>query len=167
MTHRPDQIHASKRPLALLLAMCVWGFSVAARAEAPSLDDARAFFERYQQLERSFDPELASLYADDAVVWVTRIYANGVIRQLKIPGDIYSMAIRQSMAEAAEHGDFNEYSDVQYEPDGQQVRIEASRFNLWRNYRSPYSALLRRDDEGRWRIVEEHFETRVPTAASE
>lgn len=152
------------------LAWLLVGWSTAGAAmgaEGDPAQSARALFERYQALERNFDPELASLYHDDAVVWVTRIYSNGVVRQLKIPGDIYQMAIRESMDEAAEQGDFNQYSEVDFTPVDQGVRIEAQRFNLWRNYRSPYRALVRPDDQGNWRIVEEHFETQVPYPANE
>lgn len=131
------------------------------------IDAASQLFDRYQQLERSFDPDLASLYADDAVIWVTRIYANGVVRQLKIPGDVYGLAVRQSMEQAAEHGDFNEYSDIQFLPQDSGVRIQAQRFNLWRNYHSPYAALVAPGADGTWRIVEEHFETQVPHPATE
>lgn len=136
-------------------------------AEEDRLAAVRAFFDRYQNLERNFDPELASLYHQDAVVWVTRIYSNGVVRQLKIPGDVYQLAIRQSMDAAAEHGDFNEYSDIRVVPQADHVRIEATRYNLWRNYRSPYSAVVRRGPDGEWRIVEERFETQVPQPATE
>ena len=138
-----------------------------AAAADERLSGAQEFFDRYQQLERSFDPELASLYDEDAVIWVTRIYSNGVVRQLKIPGDVYRMAIRQSRDKAAEYGDFNEYSEVQFEPRQQGVEIQATRFNLWRNYRSPYFAFVQADDGGKWRIVEERFETQVPHPATE
>lgn len=160
-------MHRGRRAARVWLYWGLLACGTALAAERAPEQGARALFERYQQLERSFDPELASLYAPDAVVWVTRVYANGVVRQLKIPGDIYQMAIRQSMAEAAEHGDFNEYSQVAYTPTEDGVKIQAQRFNLWRNYRSPYMALVRPDDQGDWRIVEEHFETQVPYAATE
>lgn len=159
--------YISRRRLAYWWLACALGFGGAAQAESDPLGAARALFDRYQKLERTFDPELASLYDDEAEIWVTRIYSNGVVRQLKIPGDVYKMALRQSMAEAAEQGDFNEYSEARFTTTDQGVRIDATRFNLWRNYRSPYTALVQPDAAGQWRIVEEHFETQVPTPATE
>lgn len=144
--------------LALLLAAPAW-------ADVPA--GARALFERYQTLERSFDPALADLYADDAVIRVTRIYANGVVRHLKIPGDLYQMALRQSMADAAAQGDFNQFSAVDFKRREGGVEVTAQRYNLWRNYTSPYRAMLRPGADGQWQIAEEYLETRVPQQASE
>ncbi len=143
------------------------GVAFVARAEDGRVVEAQDFFARYQQLERTFDPELASLYAKDSVIWVTRIYANGVVRQLKIPGDLYRQVLRESMEQAKKRGDYNKYSDVRFDsqPDG--VRIRATRYNVWRDYRSPYAALVRPGEDGNWRIVDEHFETRIPQPAEE
>lgn len=155
-------------PIHAFIGLLAWlAVSVGVHAEDERLAGAREFFDRYRSLERNFDPELASLYAEDAVIWVTRIYSNDVVRQLKIPGDIYRLALRDSMDEAAEHGDFNEYSQIQFLPQAQGVQIQAQRYNLWRHYRSPYFALIRPDAEGEWRIAEERFETRVPHPATE
>lgn len=156
-----------RRWLAAIVFLSLAGLAPAHGADDPSIQAARALFERYQQLERNFDPELASLYDEDAVIWVTRIYSNGVVRQLKIPGELYQMAIRQSMDQAAEHGDFNEYSEVRFQAMDEGVKIQAQRYNLWRNYRSPYAAIVRPDGQGEWRIVEERFETQVPEPATE
>lgn len=168
MTRRPStKSFPMRRWLAWILLLSLAGLAPLHGADDASVEAARALFERYQQLERRFDPELASLYDKDAVIWVTRVYSNGVVRELKIPGELYQMAIRQSREQAAEHGDFNEYSEVQFQPMDDGVKIQAQRFNLWRNYRSPYTAVVRPDAQGEWQIVEEHFETQVPEPASE
>ena len=140
---------------------------VGVRAEDGWIAEAQAFFEQYQYLERSFDPDLASLYADNAVIWVTRIYSNNVVRQLKIPGDVYRLSLRDSMTEAAKHGDYNEFTDVRFTPVATGVRIRATRHNVWRDYLSAYEALIEPDAAGDWHIVEERFETRVPHPATE
>lgn len=126
------------------------------------MTDARAWFARYQSLERGFDPALADLYADRAVIWITRVYPSGVVRQLKIPGELYKQMLRQSMPLARAHGDYNRYSAVRYRREGNGVRIEASRYSVWRHYRSPYSLLIAPDASGHWHVIEERVRQRVP-----
>lgn len=149
------------------IPVAVLGLMALSPAWADVPAEARDVFDRYQSLERSFDPQLAELYDDDAVILVTRVYANGVVRHLKIPGDVYKLALRQSMEAAAEAGDFNQYNDIEFASRDGAVEVTAQRYNLWRNYSSPYRALLRVDEDGYWRIVEERMETQVPYTASE
>lgn len=148
----------------LITALALMLLAGSAAAEVPT--GARELFDRYQARERQFDPALAQLYDDDAVILVTRIYSNGVVRHLKIPGDLYKLALRESMDEAAEQGDFNQYNDVQFSAENGRVQVSATRYNLWRHYTSPYSATLERGADG-WRIIEERFETQVPYPATE
>ncbi len=163
----PSLPAANHCKLAVVCWLMVAGSASGALAEDQRVAAAQTFFARYQRLERNFDPELASLYAKDSVIWVTRIYSNNVVRQLKIPGDLYRQALRESMEHAEQRGDYNEYSDVRFDPQPGGVRIRAMRYNVWRDYRSPYAALVRPGGDGNWRIVDEHFETRVPQPATE
>jgi len=129
------------------------------------LASAKGLFMRYQALERSFDPALADLYADDAVIRVKRVYVNGVVRYLNVPAELYKPALRQSAATAREQGDFNEYSGVRYRRDGERVRIDAERYSVWQHYRSPWSLWVAPDAKGRWLIREEHLEQHLSVPA--
>jgi len=133
--------------------------------EDPGLASAKALFMRYQALERSFDPALADLYADDAVIRVKRVYVNGVVRQLKVPAKLYKPALRQSAATAREQDDVNEYSGVRYRRDGERVRIDAQRYSVWQHYRSPWSLWVAPDAGGRWLIREEVLEQHLSVPA--
>ncbi len=128
----------------------------------PGTEPARQLFARYQQLEHNFDPALAQLYADGAIIKVTRIYAGGVQRQLLVPGDLYQLALRQSMPLAKAEGDYNRFRDVSYHAAAGGVRIRATRYSVWRNYTSPYTALVARGADGHWRIVEETIVQQMP-----
>ena len=150
--------------LAGMLALAVAATPVRA-SEDPGLAAAKALFLRYQSLERSFDPALADLYADDAVIRVRRVYVNGVVRYLKVPAELYKPALRQSAATAREQGDFNEYSGVSYRREGERVRIDAQRYSVWQHYRSPWSLWVAPDAGGRWLIREEHLEQHLPVPA--
>lgn len=133
-----------------------------ASAAESALAAVKVAFQRYQRLERTFDSDLAEVYADDAVVWMTCHHPDGRVGQLKIPGAIYRQFLRQSMAAAQARSDYNDYTEVRYRAEGDRVRVTAERHSVWRNYRSPYTALWKEVRPGRWRIVEERLVQQVP-----
>jgi len=131
-----------------------------ASSSAASIDDAKAFFDQYVQLEHAFDPAAADLYADDAVIKNKRTYPTGQVRELTMPATSYKTLIRQAMPLAKLRGDTNSYSDISYANEGAMVRIRATRFSNLKNYASPLSLLVSPDDKGRWLIREELSESR-------
>jgi hypothetical protein len=46
-------------------------------ASASPIDEARSLFQRYSSLEADFNPAVADLYADDALIKNKRIYPTG------------------------------------------------------------------------------------------
>jgi hypothetical protein len=132
----------------------------AASSTAAPLDDAKAVFEQYVQLEHAFDPAAADLYADDALIKNKRTYPTGQVRELTMPASTYKTLIRQTMPLAKQRGDTNTYSDISYSKEGAMVRIRATRFSNLKNYASPISLLVLPDDNGRWLIREELSESR-------
>jgi hypothetical protein len=140
-----------------LLAAFVASFAISVTA-AP-IDDARRLFERYVQLERSFDPAAADLYADDAIIKNKRTYPTGQVRELTMPAPQYKAIIRQSMPLAKAKGDTSSYSDVTFKAEGSGVRILAVRFSNLKKYSSPISLLVTPGDDGRWLIREELSES--------
>lgn len=123
------------------------------------VDDARALFERYKQLEQSFDPAAADLYADDAVIKNKRTYPTGQLRELVMPAPQYKARIRQAMPVAKASGDTSSYSDVTFKAEGSGVRILASRFSNLKKYSSPISLLVAPNVNGQWLIREELSES--------
>lgn len=132
----------------------------AASSAAAPLDDAKALFEQYVQLEHAFDPAAADLYADDALIKNKRTYPTGQVRELTMPASTYKTLIRQAMPLAKLRGDTNTYSDISYAQEGAMVRIRATRFSNLKNYASPISLLVSPGDNGRWLIREELSESR-------
>jgi len=51
------------------------------------IEKAKALFTRYVELEKEFDPSVADLYSDDAVIRNTRRYPNAQVRTIEIPAD--------------------------------------------------------------------------------
>jgi len=140
----------------MFCVMLLW----AASSSAAALDDAKAFFDHFVQLEHAFDPAAADLYADDAVIKNKRTYPTGQVRELTMPASKYKTLIRQTMPLAKLRGDTNSYSDISYANEGAMVRIRATRFSNLKHYATPISLLVSPDDKGRWLIREELSESR-------
>jgi hypothetical protein len=126
---------------------------------AQTVDGAKAFFERYVQLEKTFDAAAADLYADDAVIKNKRTYPNGQVRELTLPAAQYKSLIRQTMPLAKARGDTNSYSGISYTKEGSGVRIRATRFSNLKKYSSPISLWVTPGSDGRWLIREELSES--------
>jgi hypothetical protein len=121
----------------------------------PSLDAARQLFDRYVALEHAFDPAVAALYSDDAIIRNQRTYPMGQVRELTMPAPKYKELIRAAMPLAKARGDTSTYSEVRYVAEGDRVRITATRFSNLKKYSSPLSLLVGPSDAGDWLIYEE------------
>lgn len=142
----------------LTAALCV---SAVAKVQGEErLAAAKALFETYVQLEHTFDPAVADLYAHDAVIKNTRHYPTGQVREIELEGEQYKALIRQAMPLAKARGDRSTYSEITYElKDDGSVVIKASRYSELKDYTSPLRLTVAPDDEGRWRIVVELSES--------
>ena len=120
---------------------------------------ARQLFQKYIALGNTFDPSLADLYSNDALIRNTRRYPNGQKRTIQIPAAKYKELIRSAVAVAKARGDKNRYSAVKYTREGGNVRISATRYSLMKKYSSPISLLVGADKEGEWQILEEISES--------
>ncbi|HET9211894.1 MAG TPA: hypothetical protein VFR03_15930, partial [Thermoanaerobaculia bacterium] len=72
-----------KRALTAILAiLALCQVAEAAKTAAPQGDPipkAKAFFQHYVELEHAFDPAIADLYSDQAVIKSTRYLADGKV----------------------------------------------------------------------------------------
>lgn len=129
-------------------------------AQAPNIDAAKQLFEQYVALGHAFDPGVAELYADDALIRNKRTYPTGEVREMTMPAPNYKTIIRKAMPLAKARGDRSTYSDVSYTPERDRVRIRASRYSELKNYTSPITLLVGPGESGRWLIYEELSESR-------
>jgi hypothetical protein len=120
---------------------------------------AKALFERYISLEHTFDPAVAELYSDEAVIRNKRTYPNGQVRELTMPASKYKELLRKAMPISKLRGDTSNYSDVSYALEGNGVRIKADRFSNLKKYHSPISILVKPSKTGEWLIYEELSES--------
>lgn len=135
-----------------VLALLVFaGASLAKQPQAP----AQVVFDKYQSLERSFDPALAELYCDSALIRNTRKYPNGQTRTIEIPAAKYKELIRALLPAAKASGDYSTYSNVAFSPAGSNVRITSTRHSVLKNYSSPMSLLVGSCGGADWGVLEE------------
>ncbi len=128
-------------------------------ASTDDLDKAKALFKQYVALETAYDPAVADLYVENAVIRNKRIYPTGQVRELTIPAAQYKTLIRTAMPLAKARGDYSTYSETSFTQEGQNVRIRAIRFSVLKQYSSPISILIGPDSSGMWAIFEELSES--------
>jgi hypothetical protein len=143
----------------------VVGFTTLAGAQSLSADSrakAEQLWNRYVALEAAFDPAVADLYADDAVIRNRRTYPTGEVREATVPAIQYKTLVRQAIPLARGKNDISRYSDCRYTPGEEtgRVRIVCARFSELKNYTSPFSLLVGPGPGGGWLIFEELSESR-------
>ena len=121
--------------------------------------EAKKLFERYETLEHSFDPKIADLYADNALIQHKRKYPSGEVKVSTLPAPKYKEIIREAMPHAKAKGDISTYSDMKYAIEGANVRITITRFSELKKYSSPMSLLVGPNEKGQWLIYEEISES--------
>jgi hypothetical protein len=138
----------------------------AAEATGQARRSAETLFGRYQDLEHAFDPALVDLYADDARI-ESRIVVSGrppTVR--KWSGSQYKDLLRRALQKAKEKKqDYNYYTAVTYQSEGERVRIKAQRWAELQKAMSPVELLVGPSGAGAWRIFEEISESHPVTVA--
>lgn len=124
------------------------------------VDQAKVLFNKSVKLGNAFDPAVADLYSDSAVIRNTRRYPNGAIRIMTFTGKQYKELIRLVMPLAKARNDKSRFSQVTYKRIGGKVKISAKRYSLLKKYTSPLTVIVAPDSKKRWLIVEEHSESR-------
>jgi len=138
--------------------------SVAVAGQGAPTADARAKAEqlwaRYIALEAAFDPALADLYSDDAVIRNRRTYPTGEVREATVPAPQYKALVRQATPLAKARNDVSRYSSCTYAAEGARVRIACARYSALKDYTSPISLLVGPGAASGWLIFEELSESR-------
>lgn len=118
--------------------------------------DAKLFFEKFTELEQSFDKELANLYFEDADIIIARMQPNGKLKKIKMTGSQYKQLIINAMDVARIKNDYSSYDNIKYKSLGDSVKITAERYSNSRCYTDKgYYMIIEKDDEGDYLIGEE------------
>ena len=142
----------------VLLMLALGSGPLAAQTSPPR--SAQELWDDYVELGTAFDPALADLYADDAVIHLTRRYPDGRTRTLEMRGNEYQSLIRQAMPIARSRGDVDVYSDVQFEDLSDRTRITAMRYGTLKKYQAPHELIVANRGAAGWKILEESGESR-------
>ena len=134
-------------------------FSGQAVAQAPAPGSARELWDDFVELGTGFDPTLADLYADDAVITLTRRYPDGRTRTLQLTGKEYKPMVRQAMPIARNRGDLDVYSNVKFENLGDRTRITTTRYGTLKKYRAPHELIVGNVGSSGWKILKETGES--------
>lgn len=143
--------------LVLIAAMAT---PLPAQSAIPAPASARELWDMYVELGTGFDPALADLYADSAIIRNTRRYPDGRTRTLQMSGREYKSLVRQAMPLARSRGDVDVYSDVSFEDLGGRIRISATRYSTLKKYRAPHQLIVGTSGTEGWKILEETGESR-------
>lgn len=145
----------------LSVAVLAAGLAIAGLAwgQDPSVDAAKRLFGQFVALEQAYDPAIADLYADDALIKTRRKAPMGEPRDVVIPASNYKLQLREQIAATKAQGNRNTYSDVTFTVEGELVRIHASRFSETRKLTTPLSLLVGPSPAGKWVIYEELSES--------
>lgn len=122
---------------------------------------AKSLFERYKELEASFDPALADLYKDDAKIDATWIEESGEKKSAILTGAAYKDVIRKSMTEAQEKKDTSTYTEIVYTVLDTGVQVSGKKKSSLKDTADLFSLLLVKDAEGKWMIGAEKIEPSV------
>jgi len=126
---------------------------------AGPVGEAHRFFDRYVELERTYDPRLVDLYADSALIKKERRLPDGGVQRGSLSGAEFKALLRRWRPGAADREARNTYSDVSYHDLGNgYVRIEMRRRQLPKNWTSDQEFIVGPGPAGHWVIWEESAE---------
>jgi hypothetical protein len=143
-----------RRLLLFILAFC----SLAASA-TENIERAKRVFHEYVTGYHAFDPAVADLYSDRALVRNRRTYPDGNVRELEFPPQQYKALVRSVMPLAKVRGDRSEYRSPVFVEEAAGVRVQITRHSALKNHTSPMSLLIGPDESGRWLVLEEKTES--------
>ncbi len=146
-------------PTSLALAFALFGTACASTSQSHAPSQAETLFSNYVSLERSYDPAVADLYCDSALIRNVRTFPDGQKRTLELPATKYKELIRVAMPLAKAKSDYSTYSGVAYAPEGDNVRVTTTRYSNMKKYSSPMTLLVGACNGGDWGILEELSES--------
>jgi hypothetical protein len=128
--------------------------------------DGKAFWEHVLHLVDQYDPAVADLYADDAVLKNVFVDANGKKRETSMEPARFKALLRAQLPPLRGSGRHSVYSACTYAPVVQGLRIECERRPGPQEPAHHVSVLVSRDVRGRWQIREEISTIREPNRPS-
>ncbi len=125
-----------------------------------TVSSPKDLIDKYQILEREFNPAIVDLYSDSAKIQNKRIYPLGKERVIEISMTDYKDILLSTLPLAKSRKDYSTYSDITYTNINDiKVRVTANRYSNLKKYDSPIVWLLEKRNSN-WLIIEEISESR-------
>ncbi len=128
--------------------------SAAAQTVEERFAAAQALFDKMVYLEQRFDKDMAELYADEARIIIIEVRGDNRIKT-EMTGEELKTFITSYLPNAAAVGEWFVYSNVTFTPEGDRMRILASRTSQKTGDVFPYQILVGPGRGGRYLIYEE------------
>jgi len=140
----------------LLPALLVLLLPLAAAAETieERFAAADALFDRLVYLEQRFDKDMAQLYADEARIIIIEVRGDKRFKT-EMTGAELKVFIESYLPNSAAVGEWYLYSNTSITPEGERMRILASRTSQKTGDVFPYQILVGPGASGRYQIYEE------------
>ena len=119
-----------------------------------SFQNVEELFEKFVALSDAYDPSLGCLFAGDCVIKMIQHDLNGRPEELVVSGFELKANLDKIMASARKKGSLDKYSNVTFNAEGINVRVNAIRYSVLQDYYSPYSMLIGPDSHGNLVIKE-------------
>jgi hypothetical protein len=139
----------------LLLTAALFAAAQAQERPDASLERARQVIESYVNLERAYDPRLADLYADEAVIKSNQSGPNGESQWVTAQGWQYKKMVRDAMPKFRSMGFKASYSGARYELSGKNVRVSAVQYIDKSRSSNPIQWTIGPGRRSQWLILEE------------
>lgn len=124
---------------------------------------ARSFFDRWVEMERDHDPELLALYADEGVVKVRSIGADGKATDAEMTMAEHRKALVKALPLAKERHESRVYSNLTVTDEGNgRAKISGTRTSTLTKIPASFYVVLKPSGQS-WRIAEEWTEQRAAT----
>lgn len=153
----------------VVVALIVFGHGVIANGAEPSaanhaLRPEQKILNAYIQREAHYDPTVANLYADKALIQVKRVLPTGDHWTEYIPALHYKAMLRQLMPLAKVSGDASDYTIVkQSSAKKGRVRFKLKRHDRLGHYEAPVELVVgpHPNQPNDWLIYEEYSEIKT------
>ena len=159
-----SRLKYSAQATVILMGLGIAPFSTAAVSNDRAVMD---FFEKFQHLNKVYDPAIRDLYSDDAVVSVIS-YGKGIEVLTKIQASKFKPQLDESMKYAKALSSSDRYSNIRISPIAQGYKIEAHRYSFDKCYEDKaFSLELRKNTDNSLQIVKQHESTVEVSACTE
>ncbi len=128
-------------------------------ADSQKIREARIFIDKFQNLSHNYDERLTDMYSDKAKIIRILEYDDGKIQKVVLPTEKYKNFLKYVKFLAQVKGYKNYYKNLEYETEGEKVRIKGERKNS-DGYTGPVSILVGKNENGEWKIFEEATSTK-------